>query len=112
MKKTYLRFLSLVHAIDSAPVSGLDETAKHLLQLIVLRHAQGNSLTVTEAMAMSKVASPATIHRKLTTLLDAGLVVQVFEGRNRRTKYLTPTEAADAYFVELGEVMAKAAASA
>jgi len=110
MRKTYLRFLSLAHALESAPVSGLDETAKHLLQLIVLRHTQGNALTVTEAMAMSNVASPATIHRKLNTLLDAGLVVPVFEGKNRRTKYLTPTDAADAYFAELGEVMTRAAA--
>jgi DNA-binding MarR family transcriptional regulator len=112
MRKTYLRFLSLAHALDSASVSGLDETAKHLLQLIVLRHMQGQALTVTEAMAMSTVASPATIHRKLNALLEAGLVTQVFEGKNRRTKYLTPTDAANNYFAELGEVMAKAASSA
>jgi len=111
MRKTYLRFLSLAHALESAPVSDLDETAKHLLQLIVLRHMQGNALTVTEAMALSTVASPATIHRKLNALLDAGMVTQVFEGKNRRTKYLTPTAAADAYFAALGDVMAKAAAS-
>ncbi|MEY4727413.1 MAG: hypothetical protein RLZ36_2040 [Pseudomonadota bacterium] len=110
MKKTYLRFLSLVHALDNTSVASLDETAKHLLQLIVLRYAQGQALTVTEAMAMSTVASPATIHRKLTSLLDAGLVTQVFEGKNRRTKYLTPTAAAETYFAELGDAMAKAAA--
>lgn len=110
MKKTYLRFLSLVHAIDSAPLSALDETAKYLLQLIVLRHAQGKALTVTEAMGMTAVASPATIHRKLDTLREAGLVIQTFEGRNRRTKYLTPTDATDAYFAKLGQVMSEAAA--
>jgi len=111
MRKTYLRFLALAHALEGAPVSGLDETAKHLLQLIVLRHTQGQALTVTEAMAMATVASPATIHRKLNALLDAGLVIQVFEGKNRRTKYLTPTAAADAYFAELSDVMTKAAAA-
>ena len=112
MKKTYLRFLSLAQAIDNAPVSDLDETAKHLLQLIVLRHAQGHALTVTDAMAMSAVASPATIHRKLDALREAGLIAQTFEGGNRRTKYLTPTEAADAYFAKLGAVMCEAAGSA
>ena len=109
MKNTYLRFLSLVHALDSAPVSALDETAKHLLQLIVLRHAQDNTLTVTEAMALSTVASPATIHRKLDALREAGLVAQTFEGGNRRTKYLIPTQATDAYFDKLGQVMSEAA---
>ena len=55
MKKTYLRFLSLSHALDSssAHLAQVDETAKHLLELIVLRHAQGQALTVTETMAMS-----------------------------------------------------------
>jgi DNA-binding MarR family transcriptional regulator len=109
MKKTYLRFLSLVHALDNTTMSSLDETAKHLLQLIMLRYVKGQALTVTEAMSMSTVASPATIHRKLNVLLDAGLVTQVFEGNNRRTKYLTPTAAAETYFAELSDVMAKAA---
>ena len=109
MKKTYLRFLSLVHALDSEPVSALDETSKHLLQIIVLQHDQGKTLTVTDAMSMAHVASPATIHRKLDALREAGFVAQTFEGKNRRTKYLTPTALADAYFEKLGQVMAQAA---
>jgi DNA-binding transcriptional ArsR family regulator len=111
MLKTYLRFLSLVDAIDSSSVSSVDETSKYLLQLIALRHAQGNALTVTEAMVMSAVASPATIHRKLDALREAGLITQIFEGKNRRTKYLVPTPVADAYFAKLGEVMNSAASS-
>ena len=86
-------------------MSGVDETARYLLQLIALKHSQGQALTVTDAMAMSTVASPATIHRKLDTLREAGLIAQTFEGKNRRTKYLVPTPAADAYFAKLGEVM-------
>lgn len=81
MRETYLRFLSLAQTLDAASVSTVDETARHLLQLIALRHAQGNALTVTEAMAMSTVASPATIHRKLDALREAGLIAQMFEGR-------------------------------
>lgn len=110
MKKTYLRFLSLSHALDSssAHLAQVDETAKHLLELIVLRHAQGQALTVTETMAMSTVASPATIHRKLDVLREAGLIQQVFVGRNRRTKYLEPTPEADTYFANLGKAMAGA----
>jgi len=112
MRNTYLRFLSLAHALEGSTVLTVDETARHLLQLIALRHAQGNPLTVTEAITMSTVASPATIHRKLDALREADLIVQTFEGKNRRTKYLAPTPAADAYFAKLGEVMSKAAASA
>jgi len=81
MRETYLRFLSLAQTLDGASVPTVDETAKHLLQLIALRHTQGNALTVTEAMAMSAVASPATIHRKLDVLREAGLIAQTFEGK-------------------------------
>jgi DNA-binding MarR family transcriptional regulator len=109
MIKTYLRFLSLVQALDSASVSDVDETSRHLLQLIVLKHAQGHALTVTDAMAMASVASPATIHRKLDALREAGLITQTFEGKNRRTKYLVPTDAANAYFSKLGQAMNEAA---
>ncbi len=105
----YLRFLSLAHALEGAPVSGVDETAKHLLQLIVLRHGQGKPLTVTDAMALTSVASPATIHRKLDALKKAGFVTQTYDGGNRRTKYLTPTHEADLYFDKLGQVMSTVA---
>ena len=111
MRETYLRFLSLAQALDGASVPTVDETGRHLLQLIALRHAQGNALTVTDAMAMSAVASPATIHRKLDALREAGLIDQTFEGKNRRTKYLVPTAVADAYFAKLGQVMSDAVAS-
>lgn len=104
---TYLKFLSLAHAIDSShvQVSKLDETAKLLLQVIALRHTQGSAMTVTNAMALSSIASQATLHRKLDDLREVGLIEQIFEGKNRRTKYLVPTKVADKYFAELGGVM-------
>jgi DNA-binding MarR family transcriptional regulator len=110
MKKTYIRFLSLVHVLDStsAHMSNVDQTAKQLLNVIVLRHAQDKPLNVTDAMALSAIASPATIHRKLDDLRESGLIDQVFEGKDRRTKYLVPTPNADEYFAELGNLMQKA----
>lgn len=42
-------------------------------------------------MMLNEIASPATMYRKLTNLLDARLIEKVFEGKNRRTKYLAPT---------------------
>jgi DNA-binding transcriptional ArsR family regulator len=112
MKNTYLRFLSLMHAMDpaSGALSSVDEVAKQLLNTIALRHADNKPLTVTEAMTMGAIASPATLHRKIDDLREAGLIEQVFEGKNRRTKYLVPTPAADKYFANLGQVMTEAAA--
>ncbi|BDU52666.1 hypothetical protein [Limnohabitans sp. INBF002] len=113
MKSTYLRFLQLLHVVDgnSTQLVDIDEVAKQLLNVIALHHAQGKTLTVTEAMALGSVASPATIHRKLDDLREVGLIEQIFEGKNRRTKYLVPTQAADTYFSSLGDVIKQTFAS-
>lgn len=68
-------------------------------------------MTVTDALAMTSIASPATVHRKLNDLREAGLIEQSFASNNRRTKYLTPTKAADKYFSNLGEMMKQSIAA-
>lgn len=112
-KQIYLRFLNLIHALDgqaNAPVMDLD--AKKLLEVIAVRHAAEKPLTVTDAMALTAIASPATIHRKLDQLRELGMIDTVFEGKNRRTKYLTPTQMAHDYFNQVGQVMQQALAQA
>jgi len=112
-KQIYLRFLNLIHALDgqaNAPVMDLD--AKKLLEVIAVRHADEKPLTVTEAMALTTIASPATIHRKLDQLRELGMIDTVFEGKNRRTKYLVPTQMAHDYFNKVGQVMQQALAQA
>lgn len=110
---TYLRFLNFIHALDgdtNAPQMDLD--AHKLLEVISVKQSQGNPLTVTDAMALQHIASPATIHRKLDQLRELGMIDTVFEGKNRRTKYLVPTQAAQNYFEQIGQVMKQALAQA
>jgi hypothetical protein len=80
MSNNYLRFLALAQAIDlSTEFADVDEAAKQLLIYIALRHSQGKSITVTEAMGLKAIASPATIHRKLDVLLKVGLITKVLK---------------------------------
>ena len=51
---------------------------------------------------------PATLHRKLDELREGGLIEQTFEGKNRRTKFLVPTKAANAYFDRMSGAMQSA----
>jgi DNA-binding MarR family transcriptional regulator len=113
MKEIYLRFIALAHALEgtTAAVSTVDVTAKQLLNVIASNHAQDKTLTVTDAMALTSIASPATIHRKLDDLREAGLIEQSFVGNNRRTKHLTPTKAAEKYFANLGEAIKQSIAA-
>jgi hypothetical protein len=41
-----------------------------------------------------------------------GLIDQIFQGDNRRTKYLVPTPVTDRYFDKLGRVLEEATAQA
>jgi len=106
----YIKFLSLAHAVDrsSMHVSQADETSKQLLGVIATRHSEGKTMSVTEAMALRSIASQATIHRKLDDLREAGLIELVFHGKNRRTKYIVPTDAANKYFSEIGSAIKNA----
>ena len=107
----YLRFLTLLHTIEGkGELTSLDLDAKKLLETIAVRHSLGKSLTVTEAMAMSHIASPATIHRKLDVLREIGMIETLYEGTNRRTKYLVPTAQANRYFQEHSKTMNQAIA--
>ena len=103
---TYIRFINLTHALSSEwEGTGIDLLSLRLLEAIAIAHSEGNALTVTDAIALNAIASPATMHRKLTSLLNAKLIEQVFEGKNRRTKYLVPTVQASNYFEQLGKAL-------
>jgi DNA-binding MarR family transcriptional regulator len=105
----YLRFLNLLRGVEASLLPpSLDSTAKCLLERIACQHALGEPLTITEAMALQEVASPATIHRKIDDLRTAGLVDTEFHGENRRTKYLTPTPKARKYFDKVNALLPNA----
>jgi len=112
-KQIYLRFLNLIHALDNQDTAqAMDLDAKKLLEVIAVHHAQEKPLTVTDAMALKSIASPATIHRKLDQLREFGMIDMVFEGKNRRTKFLVPTQAAHNYFEQVGKAMQMAVSQA
>jgi DNA-binding transcriptional ArsR family regulator len=110
-KQIYMRFLNLLHALEGGEnAPEMDLEAKKLLEVIAVHEANKNPLTVTAAMNLGHIASPATIHRKLDVLRELGMIDTVFEGKNRRTKYLVPTQAAHDYFDSVGKAMTEALA--
>jgi predicted transcriptional regulator len=107
---SYVQYLQLLHAFESTPnsLSQLDEKSKRLLNMIVLFHYQGKNVTTKDLMWSLPMASPPTIYRMMTKLVEAGLVEQIFIGKNRRSKYFIPTDKAGQYFEKLGELMCAA----
>jgi DNA-binding MarR family transcriptional regulator len=106
MKSTFISFLHLKEVLSGHQIeTEIDLTSQKLLEVVSLRHAQEKPMTVTDAMQLQHVASPATLHRKLSNLIDHGYVQLVFEGKNRRTKYIHPTAKTDQYFDALGHAL-------
>ena len=79
-----------------------------LCLLMPSHNTDRKTLTVSQAIALNKIASPATLHRKLDELREGGLIEQSFEGKNRRTKYLVPTKEADSYFSKMSKAITSA----
>jgi hypothetical protein len=108
---SYLKFLGAFHKLEVAQASaGLDLIAERLLGHIGVSHSLGQTLTVTECMQISTVASPATIHKKIYELCDQGWVNSHYDGANRRTKYLAPTAKAIKHFDKIAKLLEKSAA--
>ena len=110
MSNLYLRFLLTARALNQIKTfkKTVNATAMLLLNEIAVKHFEGKTITVTEAMNLTQIASPATIHRKLDELRELGFIEQIFEGTNRRTKFLVPTKFANAYFDKMSEAMTSA----
>jgi Fe-S-cluster formation regulator IscX/YfhJ len=63
-ENAYLRFLQLAKAIQSLPESPLlDANENALLEAIALRWFENKPMTVREAIGLSELGSPATLHK-------------------------------------------------
>ena len=110
MNQIYLRYLVLAEALrkSSIDLSGIDDVGKKLLETIAIRSAQGQPLVVTQTMELSDIASPATIHRRIGILLNAGLIQVKQTEQNQKIKFLVPTQMSIDYFDKLGKLMTSA----
>jgi len=66
---------------------------------------ENNRLSVRDAMALSHLGSPATLHKRLVRLRNMGLLCAKQKANDRRTKYLSLTPLAFKHFKNLGEAL-------
>ena len=105
----FFAFLETVNDIENEHHHKLpDIDAQVLLMRVAMAHDKKQPLNVTQAMNLKSIGSPAMLHRKINDLLKLNMVELVFEGSNRRTKYLLPTKQA----LDILDQMANAAAKA
>ncbi|MSQ65715.1 MAG: hypothetical protein EXR37_05120 [Limnohabitans sp.] len=104
----FFSFLETVTAIEHGHHHKLpDIDAQVLLMRVAMANDKKQPLNVTQAMNLKNIGSPAMLHRKINDLLNLNMIELVFEGSNRRTKYLLPTSQA----LDILDEMADAAAN-
>ncbi len=106
LANAYLRFLQLARAVEALPDGqSMDANESALLEAVVLRWHAGQPMTVREAISLSDLGSPATLHKRITRLRQKGMLSAHSEQGDRRAKYLVPTQQALDYFHHLGQTM-------
>jgi len=113
MNNSYLRFLQNISQTTTRLQlnKDLSPTARLLLNKIAVKNFEEQPLTVTQAMGFNALGSAANLHRKITELLDAGMISLEHKDTNRRTKYLLITQTAKEYFQIKNDAMLKAVQS-
>jgi len=76
-----------------------------MFMVLATRHANGQAMTVSEAMLQPDMASSAALHKRIDDLREAGMIGVVFKGSDRRTKYLVPTDKGDRYLQLMGDLL-------
>jgi DNA-binding MarR family transcriptional regulator len=103
--KAYLQLLARRHDLDA--FLDLPPEERELLEILAVQADLGNPMIVSQAIRLNRLASQATLHKRLKRLVHAGLVNLVHEGPNHRTKFIVPTKRAMVYFKHAGASLAQ-----
>ena len=108
----YMRFLQLARAVQQLPdAPQLDANEKALLEEIVLCWYEDRVMTVREAIGLTHLGSPATLHKRITRLRQKDLLKTFNQPDDKRAKYLIPTDKTMALFGDFGKNMNSAVVS-
>ncbi|MEZ7834218.1 MAG: hypothetical protein QMB32_02165 [Burkholderiaceae bacterium] len=109
---SYLRFLQLVKAVEGSPTQpSLDANESALLDALAVQWLADSPLTVMQAMGLSDLGSPATMHRRIARLRKMGLIATDEDANDTRIKRLVLTPVAVTHFEQLGQSLHTAVAT-
>lgn len=90
----YIRFLKLLHILDSkSTIRKLDSIERQLLDSILLDDVDGNIVLVGDLLRLTPLGSQATLHGRITNLSKLGYIKLVTQGDARRKRVMLTTQA-------------------
>jgi SOS-response transcriptional repressor LexA len=104
----YLRFLQLADALRGLPsLPLLDPLEERILDFIARATHANERLSVRDMMNHPELASPATLHARITSMRDKGWIM-LSDTDDARRKQIELTPAALLHFDKLSECLLKA----
>ncbi|OOZ61476.1 hypothetical protein BOW44_07560 [Solemya velum gill symbiont] len=108
-KQSYLKFLQLAQAVkETSDFPALDAVEERVLNIFAIAWHKGREITVLEAMKMLPGISESTVFRRIKSLRQKEMISLNMDEKDRRTRFIRPTERANDYFGILGNCMKKA----
>ena len=103
--RQYLLYLKQCDDLDAK--YNLDNIEIKLINEIAYALLAESSLTVSGALALKQIASPATLHAAMKRLIVKNLIVQI-PAKDSRTKYLDLSKAGWKRYSEHADILAAA----
>jgi len=103
----YFIFLRLILSSPNDDIKKLDTATKLFLDEIALKVSDGIEMTVGDALSLTHLGATATLHRKITCLLNLNLISLDHKGTDRRTKYLKLTSTSLKYYEDLSNLISE-----
>lgn len=105
LSNAYMRFLQLTRVLSEDADIQLSANHRALLEAVALAWHCGSPMSVRQAIGLSDLGSPATLHKRLAVLRAQGYVEEIAVAGDRRTKLLGLTQKAVDYFDKLGAAL-------
>jgi DNA-binding MarR family transcriptional regulator len=107
----YINFINRKNRIlESDKFPNLTLKSKLILDQIALHEFAEKPLTIRQAMSFDQIASPATLHKNLSTLRSSGYISAISLNTDKRTKHLVLTSLGHQYVKALSKAIVLAAA--
>jgi DNA-binding HxlR family transcriptional regulator len=105
-KLSYLRFLGLVDSLDHIKfVNQLESLETTLLNHIAVICSNGQELLVNDLIFLKDYGSPATLHKRIKSLLAKGYIQLIVDAQDGRKKSVVLTKKAHKYFEKLSSLI-------
>ncbi len=105
LQNAYFRFNKLMETLEQGPAfPKLDDIEKKLLDSIAQASYAGKPFLVSDVIFANQIGSPATLSRRLNSLVEKELIVYAI-GDDSRKKFLELTPKSKKYFAKLEELI-------